>query len=1144
MSTRLRAINGAQRPQSSMGTGPSPVTRNYRDEPREERSNKRTRHSEPNTAAQSRYFARNPQPQPEKIEDEGLISTKHTRPVIHDLTREVSRAISVDGSSVTSNSKTAAATSGLQEYRNVYSQNTVKHGRRRRKQSSTKPTSSPIELDDTNAVKHKNLPPPQPSHTVTSPDHLATIIDDDDPPLTNIISDIPLSKRQAPEYAQSAAKRYKLANGSQINSDDELSLPGTSAGRETGKKLPNFSKLISQSSSQSRPQRGDIQLTLFKPTTKTGAERRNMAPNEPALPEPMVIGASCGRVVYPSGNNLHTHVQLRLGTDAARLAHEEDKEFSWLEVHKRTVNSIKHSNTKSPVVIVHRSVVGPAGSPLALKFSSKVLASYFIQWLHGSTVQFEQCEPSWLESAFNHQMGTAKHHVEQLAKPHLLVSPNNAHNTTLPRTEPLSPARQDAPSSSNSDFKINLPGNESPSARQDVPVSSNSAYEVGPPRLQPRLSHRDPFMGEPRSPGPSLVPEPEHEPRPTKLKDRMQGVPQPKEGVHMELSDTEDTYAALTRTRGPETRRTRRSSPPSYRQRTPETWTVQNPGWDKDWHRSLVYPPTGKNRATVDKDDIQRLDEGEFLNDNLISFYLRYLQVQLEKERPEILKKVYIFNTFFFEKLRSNRAKINYDGVKSWTARIDLLSYEYIVVPVNENAHWYLAIIYNAPRLLPQEVKAEASTKKEPVNPQELIVVEDNDPAVSISDGPSTEQAPPVVSGDTQISRSTRSRTVNGNGGAVSHDETVTNTELPVRTSKRKSTSGNQKFSTDEPRIITLDSLGAAHSPTCKCLRDYLVEEARHKKGIEIAELPGGMTARNIPEQDNYCDCGVFILGYMEHFLKDPDEAVRRLLHKEATNWHINAPRIRAKVRDLLFDFQHEQHMRLEEEKEKKRQRRATKGPVSSPQVAPSSPQVPQKDPETPQVKRGLKSPLTNGTNIARQGEPHQAGTISAYFEVVPPERPAQPQTPKRNEEPPLVRPLEEDSGNESKASSSGEVFHSARSSPVNSVPQVPSGLTTERHVPRDGQTTPKQPSTPNFVNKLSASSNDSGPPTASSTIKKHSSPVDLTKEHHPLPPRAQGSEGAIDLRSIVMESIEDDKPPSKGPQYDGIDRSIDLTAT
>ena len=77
----------------------------------------------------------------------------------------------------------------------------------------------------------------------------------------------------------------------------------------------------------------------------------------------------------------------------------------------------------------------------------------------------------------------------------------------------------------------------------------------------------------------------------------------------------------------PETRRLRNTSPGFVpREASPERWTVLHPDWRRQWQMSLLYPATGKNRARVDDEDIPRLDEGEYLNDNLISFYIRYLQ--------------------------------------------------------------------------------------------------------------------------------------------------------------------------------------------------------------------------------------------------------------------------------------------------------------------------------------------------------------------------------------------------------------------------------------------------------------------------------------------------------------------------------------
>lgn len=42
--------------------------------------------------------------------------------------------------------------------------------------------------------------------------------------------------------------------------------------------------------------------------------------------------------------------------------------------------------------------------------------------------------------------------------------------------------------------------------------------------------------------------------------------------------------------------------------------------------RPLLYPATGRGRTTVEYEDLDRLEEGEFLNDNILNFCLKYNQ--------------------------------------------------------------------------------------------------------------------------------------------------------------------------------------------------------------------------------------------------------------------------------------------------------------------------------------------------------------------------------------------------------------------------------------------------------------------------------------------------------------------------------------
>ncbi|PMD52729.1 cysteine proteinase, partial [Hyaloscypha bicolor E] len=226
----------------------------------------------------------------------------------------------------------------------------------------------------------------------------------------------------------------------------------------------------------------------------------------------------------------------------------------------------------------------------------------------------------------------------------------------------------------------------------------------------------------------------------------------------------------------------------------------------------IIYPAIGKDRARVDMGDIEKLDDGEFLNDNLIAFYLRWLQDQLERQHPELAKRIYFQNTFFYQKLSKPEKGIkgiNYEAIKKWTSKVDLLSKDYIIIPINEHSHWYVAIICNAPKLLPDATAKETQTKK----------------------------------------------------------------------TKRKSMPPQRKYNPKEFRIITLDSLGSSHTTTCSNLKDYLVLEIKDKKNIDI-ERPGsiGTTAKGIPTQNNYYDCGLFLLSYVEMFLKSPDEFVSGIL--------------------------------------------------------------------------------------------------------------------------------------------------------------------------------------------------------------------------------------------------------------------------
>ncbi|KAJ5146403.1 Peptidase C48 SUMO/Sentrin/Ubl1 [Penicillium bovifimosum] len=346
------------------------------------------------------------------------------------------------------------------------------------------------------------------------------------------------------------------------------------------------------------------------------------------------------------------------------------------------------------------------------------------------------------------------------------------------------------------------------------------------------------------------------------------------------------------------------------------------------WKKPLVYPRTGKKKAEVNLEDRDRLRTDDFLNDNLIAFYMRFLQDHLERTNPEAAKRVYFFNSYFFATL-TNTPKgdrgINYTGVEKWTRNVDLFSYDYIVVPINENAHWYVAIICNLPTLSldsadrkehvqPPTPQKSTSNLSENVSENEVHQIQETPEPESES--ASSSDTKPQKSAD-QASKEAESENIASGsttetGHAAKDTKPSKEQSPPVQTSEEseypflptnipkaaaqklvqegaaelqkhtyfKKRAG-LRLDPNQTTIVTFDSLDAPRSPTIKLLRDYICREAASKRGVELdpSEIKG-MRARDIPLQPNYCDCGLYLLTYVERFVQSPDYFIAKVLQR------------------------------------------------------------------------------------------------------------------------------------------------------------------------------------------------------------------------------------------------------------------------
>ncbi|CAA7261394.1 unnamed protein product [Cyclocybe aegerita] len=115
----------------------------------------------------------------------------------------------------------------------------------------------------------------------------------------------------------------------------------------------------------------------------------------------------------------------------------------------------------------------------------------------------------------------------------------------------------------------------------------------------------------------------------------------------------------------------------------------------------LAYPQGVPGAVNITNGDLARLTPGEFLNDTLIEFGLKLWLKDLETGNEELSRQIHVFNSFFYKKLNSNKnPEQAYASVRKWTSKIDIFAKKYIIIPINERFHWYLAIIHEPGHVL------------------------------------------------------------------------------------------------------------------------------------------------------------------------------------------------------------------------------------------------------------------------------------------------------------------------------------------------------------------------------------------------------------------------------------------------------------
>ncbi|XP_059504424.1 sentrin-specific protease 6 isoform X3 [Stegostoma tigrinum] len=370
----------------------------------------------------------------------------------------------------------------------------------------------------------------------------------------------------------------------------------------------------------------------------------------------------------------------------------------------------------------------------------------------------------------------------------------------------------------------------------------------------------------------------------------------------------------------------------------------------------IVYPPPpSKGGISVTNEDLYCLKEGEFLNDVIIDFYLKYLV--LEKIKQQDADRVHVFSSFFYKRLNQRERrnipesanlslpKRRHARVKTWTRHVDIFQKDFIFVPINETAHWFLAVICfpglcTEPNSKSQEnegMQSNNSVLEESNNNWSSLQGEtdglaDNSTAANVlrKSSDTIDKIPELSVGnicecvefdklhtrrcllapnkflsnvnqlntESEDDQNANQKTQNvaegkqldalrqiqisyadGNDDSFdflpdqeySQDDSNEAGSMTEESSPESVPWGQQP--SKQPCILIMDSLrGPSRTNVVKILREYLEVEWEMRKGSKRAFTKDVIKGSNprVPQQDNFSDCGIYILQYVESFFENP----------------------------------------------------------------------------------------------------------------------------------------------------------------------------------------------------------------------------------------------------------------------------------
>merc|ERR1719187_2912955 len=341
------------------------------------------------------------------------------------------------------------------------------------------------------------------------------------------------------------------------------------------------------------------------------------------------------------------------------------------------------------------------------------------------------------------------------------------------------------------------------------------------------------------------------------------------------------------------------------------------------------YPAEGTGTVSVTTEDYLCLEDEQFLNDVIIDFYLRYLQFGIISEHDR--DRMHIFSTYFYKRLTTRPKQVKnklhpiednsnltpaekrYERVKKGQKKVDLFEKDFIVVPINEHAHWFVCVICfpgqvgctrfddgspcsPPPTRANQRKKKVKRKEKKPlqIGSTTIIPLKSGDREVQrfqlgeeeFSDrdeaDASDDDMEDEADDDSKESGANSSKSSNENSRNGDEEEskrTAAGDDGDEDSDKKEgakdaASDGSSRVAIKQPCILVFDSLaGGSKAKVAQTLRDYLTCEYKAKTSSSDRVYTTKTMPANAPkvqQQPNFSDCGIYVIQYVEMFFRIP----------------------------------------------------------------------------------------------------------------------------------------------------------------------------------------------------------------------------------------------------------------------------------